>query len=592
MGKRLQRPNQQGIALLTALIIIVIAVLLLGALTMRIINQSRQVDQQLLFEQCFQGLEAALTESVGNLEAGGDGLIGLDNWEAPESEGQLVLPELDDDGVEPKSLGTLPGVRYIGYVQQWGNDGIDNLGDGTVDGANEQGMFAVYSIARSGSVLRRAEAIFQGVDVSVWNNAIFAGSGHADGTMRGNASIHGSVHILGDNVVAGGETMVLLDMTGASLIHNNYGVAQGGGSPGPALSQRLLDSVPPLPTASVNGETVETLNAVVRARRGLISLNGSAEIGRPEQAGNGVKDTMDAVYNQDGWTGNKVSDDGDRGDPSCVFSDNGWDEGYDLGEAMRMPALSDDWRWPGRYNCYELGYEYSPSGGATEPSDDGDNYRHDEFFSDVLSDGNAYNGDVALRAKNDFYLNLTRPGDTNPANRVKSDPATCTAGDDYLYYKASSKVLEINGQIEIDGDFEIVPGNGSSGRIVYYTGRAALLVRGDVILNTSLLSCNDGNPNNYALSFPERNCLGIMAGGSLTLGTNAQLEYLGAFYAQGQISSAKQTVVMGTFVSNFFDMGNQVPDIYQVPALSTNLPLGMIGNWPVFVVDQLSWREL
>jgi hypothetical protein len=67
---------------------------------------------------------------------------------------------------------------------------------------------------------------------------------------------------------------------------------------------------------------------------------------------------------------------------------------------------------------------------------------------------------------------------------------------------------------------------------------------------------------------------------------------MGAFYAQNRIVSAKQTTIMGTFVSNYFDMGTNVPDIYQVPSLADNLPLGMIGNYPILAMNLVSWREI
>jgi hypothetical protein len=88
------------------------------------------------------------------------------------------------------------------------------------------------------------------------------------------------------------------------------------------------------------------------------------------------------------------------------------------------------------------------------------------------------------------------------------------------------------------------------------------------------------------------NILGIMATGKLEMGTNSQLHLMGAFYAQDQIKSTKQTIVTGTYVSNYFDMGTNVPEIYQVPALADNLPPGMIGAYPILALTQISWREI
>lgn len=83
-----------------------------------------------------------------------------------------------------------------------------------------------------------------------------------------------------------------------------------------------------------------------------------------------------------------------------------------------------------------------------------------------------------------------------------------------------------------------------------------------------------------------------MATGNLTVGSLSQLQLMGAFYAQQKIVSSKQTITMGTFVSNYFDMGTNVPDIYQVPSLPDHLPEGMIGAYPILVFEQVSWREL
>src|SRR5690606_29144735 len=51
------------------------------------------------------------------------------------------------------------------------------------------------------------------------------------------------------------------------------------------------------------------------------------------------KETMDGVFVNDGWTGNKV--DG-NGDPQSVYSDNGWDNGYDMGDQVEYPTYDDD----------------------------------------------------------------------------------------------------------------------------------------------------------------------------------------------------------------------------------------------------------
>lgn len=546
--------NQEGIALLAATIFIAVALLILGAMALRAINQSRQVDQYQAFNDCLYGVESAIASSKADLELGNPGWIGLQSdWEAGE---EGALPQWDDSGVAPLNLPNM-AVDYFSLAQDWADDGVDNNGNGAVDEPDEHPFVTVYGFARNRGVQRQAEVVYSRVDVNVWRNAIFAGAGQAGGLVNGNVSIHGSVHLLGNTLPEGAEAIAALDMSGASLIHNNY----------TNCPADLLSRVPPLPTTNFNGEDVATLFAKLRVKNGLVSMSGNSEIGEPHVAGNGVKDTMDGTYVNDGWSGNSVIDDGDRGDPTAVFSDNGWDNRYDLADKVNMPFLSDDYREMGTGDRY------------TNPAT-GDWYQHDTYFSEVLS-GAPYPGSLTIAANQNFYYNATRPTDTDPAHRLPTD--------DYILFNATTNRMEVNGQIEINGDLTITRGGGND-KTIYYTGRSALLVNGNVTLNTDLLTLNPDGTS--ADSFPRRNILGIMARQNMTVGALSQLKLMGAFYAQSQIKSEKQTIVMGTFVSNFFDMGTNVPDIYQVPDLADYLPLGMIGAYPIWVLDKVSWREI
>ena len=76
------------------------------------------------------------------------------------------------------------------------------------------------------------------------------------------------------------------------------------------------------------------------------------------------------------------------------------------------------------------------------------------------------------------------------------------------------------------------------------------------------------------------------------IGMAALLEVMGAFYAQQSVVMRRQTVLTGTIVGNYYDMGTNVPQIYQVPSLPQNLPMGMIGAYPVVFYSRVSWREV
>lgn len=559
MDRARDRRNDEGLALMLATIFLMVATILLSAISMRVIQHGRQVDVFAQFRECMFGAETAVAFAIMDLEEGGDGAIGIGTWEPPELETPSVippLPDFDDDRVAPESLPSMPRVEFMALTQHWADDGLDNNGDGIVDDPAEDRMFTIYGLGREGSVVRTIEVMVRGDDVSIWRNAVFAGSGQTGGLINGNVGIRGSVHLLGDELAEGVEAVTAIDMSGTSLIRNNY----------LGLPTDLRERIPEPPRRIWNGENVETLDATLRVKRGLVGMSGNSKVGEPDVSGNDLKETLDGTYVTDGWSGNSVIDDGDRGDPTMVQSDNGWDEPYDLGDRVSLPFLADDWR--------EMG-----TGERLLNPWTGSYFSHEHYF-DLIS-GIRYPGNLTINCAQNFYYNASRPLDPNPANR--------TAGDDYILFNAATNVLEVNGQIEVNGNLSFVRGKGNDDTI-HYTGRAAILAQGDVTIATDLLAQNaDGSTVG---SFPANNILGIMATGDMILGSASQLRMMGAFYAQGTVRSAKQTITVGTMVGNYFDMGTNVPEIYQVPPLADNLPYGMIGAYPILVYSRISWREL
>lgn len=556
-----QRRNDEGMALLLATFFVAIAIMTLGAVMVGVVGESRQVTFFENYEECMYGVESMLAMSIASIEAGNGGLIGV----TPGSGFDLLAADpFAQPGVSPiQEDNIMPGLEGFAFVVDWHNDGTDNNGDGSTDGLDELWYYTIYAYARQGGTTRRVEVVVQGQDVNVWRNAIFAGFGAAGNLINGNVAIHGSVHLLGDGVPAGGLVMTAIDMGGKSLIHNNY--------LGLETKPELLERVPAIPTDTFNGEEVSTLEAVLRVRKGLVGLSGDSEIGSPDVSGNLFKETLDATFVTDGWAGNSTTDDGGRGIPTKVYSDNGYNETYDLGDRVPMPYLDDVWRTPGT--------------GATVPDPvRGGAYTHANYFSEVLvgAPGNPTDGpfeSLTINTGTSYYRNAN--GDPNPANRQPVD------GQDYIYYDAATKEMEIHGHLHINGDLSFKGQGGDT--TISYTGKGAILVTGNATVDVNLLTINaDGTA---AQSFPA-NCLGIMTRGNLTVGSTAQLKLMGAFYAQGMVRSSKQTTTMGTLVGNYFDMGTNVPDIYQVPTLADNLPDGMIGNYPIMFLDIESWREL
>ncbi len=551
--------NDRGVALLVAVMFMMVAFITMGALSVRGISSYRVTRAYVDFEKIIYGCEAGIADASRNLEQGGDGNIGTGLWSLMDDTNGDGVPSFGEPNVVPVVIGANTDSRteYIAWSRHWGSDGIDNNGDGTTDEPFEQDYVTITGAARRGGQVRMVEVIAVRQNINCWTNAVFGGAGQAGGCINGNVSIHGSVHILGDNIPAGGEAVASIDMSGTSLISNNYD----------GMPASLAARIPGLGTKLFQGEDVQTLNTTLRVRKGLVSMSGTAHVGVPDVMGNAVKETVEGTHVTDGWTGNSVIPDGGRGDPKNVYSDNGWDELYDLGSKLSFPKLSDPWRDP-------------LTGQTVTNPGTGTLYTHAEYFTQVLADS-VVPGPVNIKAGTSYYYNASRPGDSNPANR---NPAN----DDYIYYDAATNTMEINGQVAINGDFNIAShGNKNT---INYTGRAAILALGNVNLDINLFSVNpDGS---IANSYPAANCLGLMASGELTVGSGAQRDLMGAFYGEQKVTSKKQTNTAGTYVSEYFDMGTNVPNIFQVPSLPANLPYGMVGAYPVYVVMQRSWREL
>ena len=581
--KRFTRRNDGGMALVMALFFIGIAVLVAGILMSRVMQQRRVVVHYEDYNLAFLGLESALSAVEVALKNGDDGIIGIEGWEPQwDNANKLTLPDFDSEYVTPQTLESMDGVEFAAYTVAWADDGRDNNGDGLTDDVAEEWMFTAYAMARKGAAVRRAEVVYRGDNVNVWQNAMFAGPGLVGGLINGSVNAHGSVHMLGDNLLGGVLGLATLGLAGTTTIRNNYG----------SIPAVLESRIPDPPQTVVAGETVSTLGATLRSKQGLISLGGGSSLGSPQALGNAVKETLDGVFVTGGWIGDAVLPDGDRGDPTNVYSDNGWDELYDLGDRVVFPALD---------SLFSSG-----QGGATVTNPDtGQAYKHDEYFEQVLvgdpdiPDDGIFAGNITLdTAGAHFYWNATTGDQMTGSLPGTSPPKT----EDYILFDRNRDVLEINGQIAIDGNLEFT---GSGAQLaIYYTGKGAILVKGNVRLNSHLLSCNNGDPSDVAGSFPVDNALGIMAGNSITIGksllgplglgllSGPELNLMGAFYAQEKITSLNRSNIAGTLVTNYFDLTLNPPAVYQVPALGRNLPEGMVGDFPIIGITQLSWREL
>ena len=151
-------------------------------------------------------------------------------------------------------------------------------------------------------------------------------------------------------------------------------------------------------------------------------------------------------------------------------------------------------------------------------------------------------------------------------------------GEDCLInFDATTKVLTI------DGIIKVTSLNISTD--ITYAGKGTIYVTGTTNIGGHVLP-------GTAASYPTTNVLGVVSTGNMALPSSSQKLLTGAFYSAGTITSNKQNELAGTIVCQNFNITAQVPKIWQVPSLATNLPPGMPGATPVWVFTKKTWREI
>lgn len=424
-------------------------------------------------------------------------------------------------------------------------------------------------------------------NVSIWNNAIFAGTGAAGQTINGNVDIRGSVHLLGEGeeysdlnsnaqwdpaesytdrnrngVWDPGEAFVDRNGDGVWSAAEPYNDANRNGVYDDPLTSADLNSsfsgtayvgnnysgmpadlealVPPL---AGPGE-VESLAAEFRVKHGKTALSGTAGIGSSATIdGGNSKGLLDGVYTNDGFAGNQGA--------SSVFSDNGANQSYDLdGYGIDFPLITGIGATP-----------YAQPGGQTWST-------YEEYYNSrtlTVPVNTITSGTAAFSYGPDAY-----------GNRISFTPERTVNG------VTTPATLNVQGVVRFAGDVQI-----GSKDTIRYTGNGTLYSAGTIRVDGNLLPLSGS-------VFPTTTRLGLVARNDLMLATgngSAQLKMAGAFYAMGKIVSRKQNQIAGTFVASYYDLGSNVPNIYQVPSLVNNMPPAMPGDTNIYALRTRTWRE-
>lgn len=483
-SKRWKGNDEQGSILIIGYFVIVV-LLGLGAVFMTlIVNEAKVAERQRLNSVAFQIAEAGIERALYDLRQDFINDTGTPSWSDNDINGMAIGPDSVNFYAVPYQTTTLNNGSYVVSFKN------------SVDGKDVW----VRSTGTINDVSHTLDVYVRMINVSPWDNAIFAGAGASGAMVNGNVNIRGSVHILGSGLNPGDYAV---DLGGtAELVGNNYN----------GLAASLKAKVPALPTTVINGETVETLDAELRVKKGLVGLSGSSTVGELDIFGNSVKEKVDGVYVTDGWGGNQGA--------ASVFSENETTNAYDLGDSVAFPSLSD----PSPSNPLQTNQQYFQS----------------------------------------TSLNLT--------NQLTS----VTPGSSFSYsdgagnsISMSGGVLTVQGKVYVGSNNSVTFTKQGSNKTITYAGSGTLLVEGNVQINTDLVTSGNN-------SFPN-NIMGIMTPGDINM-NEAGIDVMGIFYAENKIVVQKQTDVVGTIVSNYFDMGTNVPSIFQVPETVNNLPAGMIGD--------------
>jgi len=474
--------NNKGSIFLISYFVIVIFLGIGAAFLSLSTSEARVSERQRLTTVAFHIAEAGMEKALYDLRQDFVNAVGTPSWADGDINGFAIGPDTSNYYSIPYASTTLNGGSYtvtlknvIGGEDVW-----------------------VKSVGTIGGVSHTIDVYVRMVNLSPWDNAIFAGAG-ASGTMiNGNVDIRGSVHILGTGL-ADGDLAVNLGGT-AEIVGNNYS----------GVDAALVARVPALATTVFNGETVETLNAELRVKKGIVGISGSSSVGQADVAGNGFKETVDGVFVTDGFSGNKGT--------AGVYSDNGTSHAYDLGDTVSFPSLSDP--YPG-YATYQ----------------------------DYL--------------KANALVLTTEMSAITPASSFSYSNANGSISMD------GSGNMVVSGIVYIDGSNNLNMSKAGSNKTITYSGKGSILVTGSAQVNVDLVTSGSN-------SFPT-NILGIMTPNNIDF-NEAGIDVMGVFYAENSVVVQKQTDMMGTIVSNFFNVGTNVPAVYQVPDVVNNLPPGMIGS--------------
>ncbi|MCK4419649.1 pilus assembly PilX N-terminal domain-containing protein, partial [Candidatus Aerophobetes bacterium] len=295
------------------------------------IQEASLVQREISKRQAFYLAEAGLERALYDLRQ--DFEKGTQNW----ADGEINEVEIDSKVNEGGFSSLLYNGTFLGsgsYSVAVKNISIDL--EGLDKQADEFIKDEIWVKVRGTfeDISKTIQAYVTIENLSPWNNAIFCGERIKE--KIDSANIHGSVHLLGKKGMK--ETLFLAEST---HIYNNYH----------SIFDELKQKIPPCPKVVFNEEIVESLKAKLRVKQGGVFLDFDAGIGTsPSHSKSKLeafKPTVDGVYTALGFMG--------EGEDN-VYSDNGKETSYNLGQRVKFPSLYDSYIDPATRKKYSYTY--------------------------------------------------------------------------------------------------------------------------------------------------------------------------------------------------------------------------------------------
>ncbi|MCH7823647.1 MAG: hypothetical protein IH849_02500 [Acidobacteria bacterium] len=365
------------------------------------------------------------------------------------------------------------------------------------------------------------------VEASPYSTGMFFGSGRNGGdVIKGN-----NLRIAG-SVLVTGEGQTKFQMQGSSKIVNNYA---GIDDPVTGLGS-LASKLPGLELVDFNGESVQTLETVLRIKDATLQMGGQASLGEADIAGDGYKETLDAVYTDD-----------PPGPNATVYADVIGD--YDLGNDISFPSLHDP---------------YVGSNGAP--------YASFAAFLDSVAFVPALGGDLVIENDTASFLYL--------------DPR----GKGSIAWDAASEVLTIEGVIKVNGLVTLGEVGSGAGTVsaIKYKGTGVIWATDTIEIRTDVYPVGQYLQDGPDIDSLVDGNLGLVASNEIVIqsGGGANTRVIATLFAEERVTVRNPANIAGSVVTGFFDgSGTNLIQVWHVPALAQLAPFGLPTSQNLSSID-------